>query len=296
MAEQKNPVTLPRRILLATDLSARCDRALDRAALLAAAWQAELIALHAIAAEDDPAEWAERIPSWRRAPDPAQIALEQLRQDVTDAAVRIAAMVERGEPAEAVARVAAARQCGLIVTGLARDETLGAFGLGATVNRLLRTAPAPLLIVKRRARTPYRRIVVATDFSAAWLRAQETALAYFPDQPVTLFHAYDAPVARVTGERLGPVEAYRAMAEDELATFLAAPALAGTPRARIEPLLERGNPRRLVREYAHDRGVDLIVLGSHGRSGLFDIVLGSTTRDILATLPCDALVIRARAA
>lgn len=34
----------PRRIILATDLSARCDRALDRAAALASAWQAELIA------------------------------------------------------------------------------------------------------------------------------------------------------------------------------------------------------------------------------------------------------------
>jgi hypothetical protein len=33
----------PRRIILATDLSARCDRALDRAAALASAWQAELM-------------------------------------------------------------------------------------------------------------------------------------------------------------------------------------------------------------------------------------------------------------
>jgi len=38
----------PHKILLATDLSARCDRALDRAGILADRWDAELVALHVI--------------------------------------------------------------------------------------------------------------------------------------------------------------------------------------------------------------------------------------------------------
>jgi nucleotide-binding universal stress UspA family protein len=289
--EAKSPA-IPKRLLLATDLSARCDRALDRAAQLAAQWQAELVALHAIEAFGDEAEWEERIPSWRRAPDPAQIALEQLRHDVADAAVRITAVVERGNPAEAVVRTAATRHCDLIVTGLARDETLGRLGLGTTVTRLLRSAPAPLLIVKGRARAPYRKIVVGTDFSEPSQRALETALRLFPGQPVTLFHAYDAPMARIAGEGPRHMEAHRAIAEDDLAAFLGAAPLTDEERARIEPLLERGNPRRLIQQYAHDRGVDLIVLGTHGRSGLLNVVLGSTTREVLSALSCDALVVR----
>jgi nucleotide-binding universal stress UspA family protein len=295
MTDDGKSPALPKRLLLATDLSARCDRALDRAAQLAAQWRAELVALHAMEAFRDEAEWEERLPSWRRAPDPAQIALEQLRQDVADAAVRMTAVVERGDPAEAVLRAVVARQCDLIVTGLARDETLGRLGLGATVNRLLRSATVPLLIVKRRARSPYRKIVVGTDFSDPSQRALETALRLFPEQPVTLFHAYDSPMARITGERLGHIEAHRAMAEDDLAAFLDAAPLTGDERARIESLLERGNPRRLIQQYAHDRGVDLIVLGTHGRSGLLNVMLGSTTRDVLSVLSCDALIVRHRA-
>jgi hypothetical protein len=43
----------PRRVLLATDLGARCDRALDRAAALASGWQAELVVVHALEEVDD---------------------------------------------------------------------------------------------------------------------------------------------------------------------------------------------------------------------------------------------------
>ena len=61
----KNP---PKKILLATDLSARCDRALDRANQLVADWQAELVVLHVL----DPAEGfiesrhLDDLPRWRR--------------------------------------------------------------------------------------------------------------------------------------------------------------------------------------------------------------------------------------
>jgi nucleotide-binding universal stress UspA family protein len=74
----------PRRIILATDLSARCDRALDRAAALASAWQAELIALHAREPVEDfyALSQERRLPSWRRPADATRIAEDQLRNDM----------------------------------------------------------------------------------------------------------------------------------------------------------------------------------------------------------------------
>ena len=51
---------IPHRLLLATDLSARCDRALDRAAQLAEEWQAELVALNVL----DPAASPDQALAW----------------------------------------------------------------------------------------------------------------------------------------------------------------------------------------------------------------------------------------
>jgi Universal stress protein family len=61
-------------------------------------------------------------------------------------------MVEEGKPIDVILRAAKALGGDLIVTGIARDETLGRFGLGTTVDRLLRRSKVPVLIVKQRVR------------------------------------------------------------------------------------------------------------------------------------------------
>lgn len=131
-----------KRILLATDLSPRCDRALDRATILAEQLSAELVVTHVL--EDIAWDGDERAPSWRRPPDPLQAARRQFLRDVGGVAKKATILIEQGEPAEAILRVAEREGCGLIVTGVARDELFGRFSLGATVDGLLRRSRVPL--------------------------------------------------------------------------------------------------------------------------------------------------------
>ena len=93
-------------------------------------------------------------------------------------------LVEEGDPAEVIERIAAAEGCELIVTGIAREEpfALRPFTLGKTVDRLLRRSPIPILIVRNRARSAYEHIVVATDFSDSSGYALQVALRLFPSQ------------------------------------------------------------------------------------------------------------------
>ena len=56
-------------------------------------------------------------------------------------------------------------------------------------------------------------------------------------------------------------------------------------------LVESGAPDRLIRDYVRDRGVDLVVLGTHGRSAVLNVLIGSTAKQILSALSCDALVV-----
>ncbi len=286
----------PDRILLATDLSPRCDRALDRAAELAAGWGAALVVLHVLADNArDVSDPAAPLPSWRRPPDAQALARKRLLADLADlgpVGETATVLVAEGDPAEAIPRAADAEGCGLIVIGTGSDGLLGRLTLGRTVDRLLRRSRQPLLVVKGRPRGPYRRIVVATDLSESSRRALETAAAFFPDRAPAVFHAFDAPVAGLLSDPAAYRREHRVLVTQDCEAFLDR---AGWPAAGGQPpdlLVEEGAPAALLRDYASETGVDLVVLGTHGRSAVFELVLGSVAKEIMEEVPCDALVIR----
>ncbi len=285
---------IPTKLLLATDLSARCDRALDRAAALALAWQAELIAVHALErGEDfDTEAMLDRLPGRHPGDDGARIAEAQLRQDLALAAeARVSAVVVPADPVELVLQVANGTGCGLIVTGIARDETLGRFGIGNTVEQLLRRSAVPLLIVKQRPRAPYGNIVVATDYAAAARQALITTLELFPGQPLTLLHAYDAPMAGLSSDMVDFRQQHREAALRDGAAFMAEASAASGEQPKIHLVAEYGQPGPVITQYARQYGADLLVIGTSNRNTLLEILLGSTARHVLSHMPCDVLVV-----
>ena len=74
--------------------------------------------------------------------------------------------------------------------------------------------------------------------------------------------------------------------------FLRSADFSGWQGEKPEILVEQGDPERLIYEYVRERDVDLVALGSHGRSALFNILIGSVAQRLLASLPCDALIVR----
>lgn len=285
----------PKGILLATDLSSRCDRALDRAISLTDQWQARLVVLHVL--EDlEPDVSGELLPSWRRPVDPATVARRQLLADVGPMAQKAVVLVEQGSPADVILHTTETEGCDLVITGVARDELLGRFSLGKTVDQLLRRSRAPLLVVKERARKPYQRVVVATDFSKGSRHAFEAASHFFSGHKLTLFHAYDAPMSGLMTDPARYRRDYGGIVAQECEVFLRD--LSKSPGNWQQPhvVIEHGAPDQLLRQYVREHGVDLVVLGTQGRSALVEAFIGSVAKQILSRLPCDALVIREPAA
>lgn len=283
----------PRRILLATDLSARCDRALDRAASLARQWQSELVVLHVL--EEDETSILDdggRLPSWRRPADPAMFVRAQILADLGAVAEKASMIIDRGDPAEAILRCAEAEGCDLVVVAVARDELLGRFSLGRTVDQLLRRSEVPLLVVRQRARAPYGHIVVATDFSEPSRQAFEAAVSAFPEHRLTLLHAYDVPIAGLMTDSAPYQEEHRRAAAAECEAFLKRTSRASSAQWP-DILIEQGAPDSLLETYVRDNGADLAVVGTRGRGALVEAFLGSVAKRILASVPCDALVVRA---
>lgn len=60
---------------------------------------------------------------------------------------------------------------------------------------------------------------------------------------------------------------------------------------QAEQFIEQGSTRREILRCAEDNSVDLIVIGSHGRSGV-QLLLGSTANAVLHGAPCDVLAVR----
>lgn len=284
----------PRRILLATDLSARSDRALDRAVALSGEWGAELVILHVVEKSMMRIEDSNNpFPSWQRLrADAVARTRRKLMADIGPVADKATILIEEGDATETMLRLADNNGCDLIVTGIARDELLGRFSLGKTVDRLLRAARVPFLVVKDRTHAPYRNIVIATDFSSTSYYAIAATARFFPQRRLTLFHAYDAPMAGITGDAEAYKREHRKTAERECADFLQSAnlPLESWPPPHIE--IAYGAPARLLHDYVEEKNIDLLVLGTHGRSALFEIFIGSVAKQIMNELPCDALLFR----
>ena len=77
----------------------------------------------------------------------------------------------------------------------------------------------------------------------------------------------------------------------ELDTFLKGADLQNSGAESPEVLVELGEPDELLYAYAREREADLVVLGTHGRSGLTGVLFGSVAKRIMSRLPCDALVV-----
>src|SRR5574343_353654 len=143
MTNDQTSTAIPKRLMLATDLSARCDRALDRAGLLAESWGAELVAVNVL----DVANTPDQILAWAgRASEREmrEIALHELRRNTQGVKAPITLRVERGdEPADVLCNVADEVQADLVVSSVARSEVLGRFLLGSTVEQLARRLTQP---------------------------------------------------------------------------------------------------------------------------------------------------------
>ena len=151
---------------------------------------------------------------------------------------------------------------------------------------------APVLIVRHRARTPYRHIVLATDFSEPSAHALEVALRFFPSQTLHLLHASVAPYVSRVADPERHAEGFKEVVATDMEAFLAGIPLSENDRQRLKPSIEPGAPAQIVREYVQVHDADLVVLGTHGRGAVLEALIGSMAKSILESLPCDALVVR----
>jgi universal stress protein A len=137
---------------------------------------------------------------------------------------------------------------------------------------------------------PIQTILHPTDFSECSRAAFRMACLLARDQRarVIVLHVVAPEVvsSRVIG---GPTpNVYRAEIEEHLNRFRHT-----DPRVGVEPQLAEGDVDGEILRVAHDSHCDMIVLGTHGRSGLGRILMGSVAEAVLRKAKCPVLVVKA---
>ena len=282
------------KILVASDLTARSDRALARAFLLARELSAGLDVLHVVD-ENLPGELRTHAAEW------AASTLARETQPLAAACgVTPRLTVSVGNPRDEVVRRADPATVDLLLLGVHGGAASGGKRFGeTTAGRILKSSLAAVLLVRDPAEEPYRRAVVGVDFSMYARLAIRQACLIAPAATLHLAHAYHVPFKGLLAG--GDVAASRAY-EQKLAfdAFLREEMAVLEQRAQdcrpvpgqVEKLLEAGEPRQVLRALCRRVAADLLVIGTHGRAGASRALWGSVAADLLEEPPCDLLVIK----
>ncbi|MBR9989820.1 MAG: universal stress protein [Gemmatimonadetes bacterium] len=196
-------------------------------------------------------------------------------------------------PAMAVLNVASEVEADLIIVGGTRHGAVARALLGTTAQRVLRGATAPVL-VHRSLGIALRRVLLTTDLSelSARVHGRGVELAALlsdtaePELRTLLVVGYDIPL-------IAPIEprGFTAAGRQRLDAFLDDVGGARRPAARVRV----GDPAREIPAEAAEWEAELLVLGTHGRTGASRLLIGSVAESVLRSARCDILVIPAAA-
>lgn len=291
---------MTRTLLAATDFSAPARHALERAAQLAAATEGSRLTLaHVLSASV--------LDNLRRLlPGDASVLetglLEQARAELDKLAAHLAAShacnidtrLLQGAALTVLSELAESERVDLLVMGARGSHFVQEALLGTTTERVLRKSRRPLLAVKQRPLSPYRRVLAPVDFSNHAAAAINSAHAWLPDADFVLLHAFEVELEstfRFAGLDEEKIYQYRIQArESAQAAMDEFVGKLNLPAARITRQFVHGAATLRILEQEQALDVDLIVMGKHGQSVMEELLLGSVTKHVLAHSSSDVFI------
>ena len=233
----------------------------------------------------------------------AKLFLENFREKQIPESIAGASVVLTGSPWHEITELAASGKFDLIVIGTHGHTALKHLWLGSTTENVVRHAPCPVLTVREQPLAVFlpgqnpiraRKILVPTDFSELSNKAVEraVALAHRFGAKIDLVHVLEPPPYPEFGYVHVPMK--------EGALRKAAEAHFERLRSEIPALVDlvdytpvrTGNAPYEIVQAARQLNSDLIVIGTHGRTGIKRLALGSTAEKVVRHAHCPVLVLR----
>lgn len=280
------------RILVPTDGSEPASAALEYAGEIAARSAVTVHVLHV--RDTDQAE--------------AEATIDDLVADdrpwAAEATAPVIDEVRTGEPVDAILEFAVERSVDAIVMGTRGRKGVGRLLLGSITEDVVRDADVPVLVVRAGddVRRPYPpgRVLVPTDGSTHAEAALERAISLVEGLEADtddagaidchVLSAIDVAPSEVTEGsdlRLDRLESHTETVVEGAVDRVESAGI------EVTGAIRHGSIYRSITTYADKHDVELIVIGTHGRSGLDRLLLGSVTERVLRTAPVPVLTVKA---
>jgi nucleotide-binding universal stress UspA family protein len=139
------------------------------------------------------------------------------------------------------------------------------------------------------------RVLVPHDGSPQAEAALAHALEEYPEDDVTVLHVIDPTDTGYSAGAMLPdfsEQWYEHAKEAAESIFEAAAAQAADHAGGFDTARELGRPSRKIVDYAEEHDVDHVVIGSHGRTGVSRILLGSVAETVARRAPMPVTIVR----
>lgn len=294
-----------RTVVVPTDFSEPSFSALRYAAGLARATGAALHVVHV--AEIDFAVPGAALPGRNPLVDDTEAAraLQGQLKALTGPSVVPEFHGRTGRAFDQIVRFAREQNADLIVMSSHGATGIRRLVFGSNAQRVVQHSSTPVLVVRADRSDPQlgaelrlRTILVPVDFSASSEEALRAAVAFAQkfDARLVLLHAVVAPVvagaAGYTVPMLDvPVEQLCSAAEEQMRALVESVDFKGVAH---ESQITTGFPGEAIGAYADRRGVDLIIMSTHGRTGLMHVLIGSVAEHVVWHALSPVLVVPGR--
>lgn len=279
-------------ILLPTDGSDAAERALAAVVPLAARVDATIHVLHVYDLGEIPPAWRDE--AGEQLASHGQELVSRLAAEAGDTDTTTAVVDTTGPIHESIIGYADDHDIDLIAMGARNLSGIRRFAIGSVTRRTLRLGDHPILAVGEDAEVGGvpSTVLLATDGSSAAAAAADHALelcAAF-DAGLHVVNVVDVTGPWSTMESSDLLLAFEAAGKEAVDAVIER-AEAGGIRS-VQSSVLSGRPAEAIVEYAADRGVTLIVMGTHGRTGFERAIIGSVAEGVIGSAGVPVLAVK----
>lgn len=284
-----------KKILCPVDFSDFSSAAVETATSFAKLQKAELILLHV--ADTGSSHAGGHTAYVTTSDDVQKLKTELDSQPVPNGdGVKVTRVFKEGAAVDTIAKYVDENDIDLVVVGTHGRTGLIRMLLGSVAEGVVRKVKCAVLTIKKASHVlepvagTERHILCPLDFSphsnhALWTAA---SLAQDTNSVLHLMSVTELPMPYADG-----VPVFSHYADDIRRDDLALKAVnSPIPNVKVEHQHRLGNPSEEILKYAKERGVDLIVMGTHGRQGIDRLLMGSVAAEIVRKATCPVITVR----